>query len=1120
MAQPVLPVSAQSEINGLYVTLYDVDATQAGYNYWLGVLEAYDHSITSSGSSISTADAQYLGVQMTANSPVVNGTTYFATLYPAADTDVQYVEALYQNSANFQGTAGGIQYWTSLLTGLEASNGDNVIAAREAIAGEFVQAFLENNLSLGAAFWGLSATDYSLLVAGQQTLLNKITVSEFWAVNSTADSGLLNYTTTSSAAFAAAMYLNGQVNSSSSSVAAAEAAITAAIAADSLTPITSLVIPSNTLTLTTGIDSPTTGFSTGNGATATTAGAIFVSPGEGTIGGLGIPDNDLNTGDNLQDTVGDGTLELTIPAEGAILTNPIFATGVTMNGIKTLEVTNLSGGVGGFAGNITGMTTVDNNNSNSFVVVGLPGNGVNTELTQYNSNDATAGFGGIVAAAAFTGTANTINLDLTGNLGTAGLNKSGTGALNAVKLYFSPDSGASGYETWSITSNNSEFLVLGQSTGGTPGTNSFSTGTGAATSIVLLGKGNVELNAITAGDWAGLTAINASAATGNVTLTGKAANTAGGYYTSVSNTVGGTEAGLVTGAIALTSAEGGTGTNFFDLSAMTVAAIDAMTAINVAAGNTSTTNTLILPNGVVEQSAALANESGFQIIGDPGITGGTVTMSNFAGANELQLFGTETAGAVTIKAGPNPFTLDLNGDSNAGGSAWTINGPTSGTTNAFTLDMGNNAHVNAGAAPTAVGDVMTTLTLKGYDVATIDATGGPTPVTGAVDAILGGITMTPNIGGGESLTITGNTELAVLGTGINATFGSLIITDNDTGLFLIDGGTTNAGQINGSATSGGIWMFCVDTSSTGVEITGSAAAGNFLVGSNQADVINGGAGTIAGTTMGDVIDPNGGSNASLTAMVGDTINLAVGHSQPNSIDIYPTAGGIGLADEYVSIAASIVNASDEAQLGWFGVRTGDSTTSVFGEIGGVSGGISSSQVLVSNTIGTFIAGSGGDTIDFSVKAWGSGGLVGGTGVATHGLVEGDTATAVVGSDLAPVAAVFNAGGVSGGGTIAGGTTVVELAVVEPNATALEGYLANNAITFAGTGLAAAGEEVHMLWAYSDGTNVHIADVDFINNLGAAELTTKAASFIAVSDLVELQGVSLSSLVGANIHFVA
>lgn len=272
--------------------------------------------------------------------------------------------------------------------------------------------------------------------------------------------------------------------------------------------------------------------------------------------------------------------------------------------------------------------------------------------------------------------------------------------------------------------------------------------------------------------------------------------------------------------------------------------------------------------------------------------------------------------------------------------------------------------------------------------------------------------------------------------------------------------------------------------------------------------------------MGDVIDPNGGSNASLTAMVGDTINLAVGHSQPNSIDIYPTAGGIGLADEYVSIAASIVNASDEAQLGWFGVRTGDSTTSVFGEIGGVSGGISSSQVLVSNTIGTFIAGSGGDTIDFSVKAWGSGGLVGGTGVATHGLVEGDTATAVVGSDLAPVAAVFNAGGVSGGGTIAGGTTVVELAVVEPNATALEGYLANNAITFAGTGLAAAGEEVHMLWAYSDGTNVHIADVDFINNLGAAELTTKAASFIAVSDLVELQGVSLSSLVGANIHFVA
>ena len=77
--------TVQQEIAGLYVTLYGLAATQAGITYWTNVVSAFDHSITAGNAgstAISLNDEVSLGQQMTAGSPVVNGTTYFQTVYP------------------------------------------------------------------------------------------------------------------------------------------------------------------------------------------------------------------------------------------------------------------------------------------------------------------------------------------------------------------------------------------------------------------------------------------------------------------------------------------------------------------------------------------------------------------------------------------------------------------------------------------------------------------------------------------------------------------------------------------------------------------------------------------------------------------------------------------------------------------------------------------------------------------------------------------------------------------------------------------------------------------------------------------------------------------------------
>jgi hypothetical protein len=166
--------------------------------------------------------------------------------------------------------------------------------------------------------------------------------------------------------------------------------------------------PGGALNLTTGIDTPTAGFSGGHGATATAAGATFVAaPGTNVLG----LSNTLNAGDDLVATgaaLGDSTLNYT--AVDSVAGNPADAVGVTMSGVNAAVVTVLAAGGALVSGTITGLTAATlAAGSVGDVQFGAPGNGLNTALATVNVNaahDLTATMTAAALAAAPTGVVN------------------------------------------------------------------------------------------------------------------------------------------------------------------------------------------------------------------------------------------------------------------------------------------------------------------------------------------------------------------------------------------------------------------------------------------------------------------------------------------------------------------------------------------------------------------------------------------------------------------------------------------------------------------------------------------------------------------------------------------
>lgn len=848
---------------------------------------------------------------------------------------------------------------------------------------------------------------------------------------------------------------------------------------------------------------------------------------------FGTVGNTLSVGDNLQDTAGDGLLNV-IAVVPVFAGQPAFAPGVTMSGIKTLnyQVLGTGGALGsaGFQGNITGLTTVVDTASTGNLTLGALGQGLNTPLTSVAVNGYAGAAGSVpfaewlaVAAGA---AANSLSVTLSGVLGT-------TAAAGADQIQIANDGAAGtssapnlsyGTETYTVNSNANLQLQ--------------SNGVDGATAFVFKGTGKLAVGQDAVSNHVKVTSIDASGDSGTLWITGHAAGIATNAQGTAANPTGlfGSAAGFLDdGAagvgFALTSFKEGTGTTNLDVSSATVAEMAALTT-TANAGNTMTNNMIIVNSGVADtiSAATLANIGGFQVLGDTGATG-TINMANLPAAFNDIFLETVQTGALFINNAKTGLIVDLESNS-GGGGAVTVGGvgPTTATTDTLTWIVGDTTQGAAG------GDAAGALTSFGAEAVSILAQGA-TSTTGLVNIAPNPFTaVNATIGGNQSITIGFAGGLgAIEGTNVAGTalsnnlFSSLTITDTGATKFVTLVGDTTGGTLLNFATGGapalgystnaltitdsgaaGLIMQAGDANftagataalSNGDTITGSATNSNALAGSLGNDTIIGN--TSTSTSVVDTIATNGGA---------DTITLAAGHAGISHIDLYAvanTAAFVPGTTDYAGVASAIVNgvtATNKAQDGWWGNGTA---------VAGPTTIAASTSALINDqtTVANFNAGTvstPGDQVVFSTMEWGA-------AVTQHGLVDGALTTLTVANAGSSVVLV-NTGGLA---YVAGMDLIIENTTTYGNAGAAAAALLTVGGAFTHTG-ETAGHFYHALVAYQDlSNNTHIMDFSW-TGAGTATTATAAAGF--GSDIVQLTGVPLSALIaetGANfVHFVA
>lgn len=282
--------------------------------------------------------------------------------------------------------------------------------------------------------------------------------------------------------------------------------------------------------------------------------------------------------------------------------------------------------------------------------------------------------------------------------------------------------------------------------------------------------------------------------------------------------------------------------------------------------------------------------------------------------------------------------------------------------------------------------------------------------------------------------------------------------------------------------------------SFGADIVGSATAGNVLGGSIGNDTITG----TQSQVHADTIYTGGGA---------DTVFLVAGHTARTRIELFAansldSASDLTAGSPVSPIVASIVDANDIPQLGWWGQATGQLGGPVSDADTNAGIGTGTSQDMT--TIVNFVAGTTstpGDMVDISLDAF------------------SDLVRAADGGNPRPGAAIFS-NVVAPGGTIFGGNATV-IRIDKPggfvDAAELAADLLANPITFAGPQTAAFN---HYLVAYQDtGGNVRIADMSIQRGTGPVFVDTAGGATLAISDMAKLDGVSLSSLQPSNINLL-
>ena len=395
--------------------------------------------------------------------------------------------------------------------------------------------------------------------------------------------------------------------------------------------------PGASLTLTAGIDSPTQGFASGHGATATSAGAVFTAAAVNNPP-LGVT-NSLSIGDNLQTTgaaVGDTTLMFTaVPSVFPNLPDP---TAITMNGVNAVVVDNISGGLAGFSGVITGLTsaTVTGGDLGN-VRLGVAGNGLNTALTDVTM-DVNHTFTAWMTTAAFAG-APTGTVHLTGVDATVNLNTTGTGGYAQLDV----DSGG--------TTGNT--LVL-------------NTNADTTANITVLGTGVEPLTISgTALNIGNLHTFNGTAATGALDVFfngfGAVAATGGAGDDTFTFTVAAGDAGSFSGSGS--TVDGGAGTNTLVIQA------DTGTILDGAGDNAGIKNIATVVHDTVNADGATGNFTAdltglapatvFDLNGSYFNTGTlvdhTIDVTNIANDQTVEFSG---SGGILTLAAPAPLELD------------------------------------------------------------------------------------------------------------------------------------------------------------------------------------------------------------------------------------------------------------------------------------------------------------------------------------------------------------------------------------------------------------------------------------------------------------------------------
>jgi hypothetical protein len=445
--------------------------------------------------------------------------------------------------------------------------------------------------------------------------------------------------------------------------------------------------------------------------------------------------------------------------------------------------------------------------------------------------------------------------------------------------------------------------------------------------------------------------------------------------------------------------------------------------------------------------------------------------------------------------------------------------------------------------------------ILGDEFVTINSLGG----TAAAANVLGYVQMSPTVGGPEQVTFTGDHNITVGTAAMGALadvrgglleINNLRIIDQDTGIvrlvgapatggvplsFLapndslvttgaVHGYSTNAVFIDATA-SGGLIMQAGDANvGTGTlnTIKGSLTAGNVLGGSIGKDVFTASTSDVANTIYTD-----GGA---------DSITLPGSHTTAQHIGLYTglnttgvTPGGVELAQIGSITSGGAANStSDIPRIGNWGSDFGSTPTGHTG--GGVYNGLangtgtSASMTVVAGGANAFVPNT--DVLDFAAGAWfGSG--------AARSLTNGTLGIATVGTPSTAAGELVTPNGAlpTAANTVLAGTTLIVLDGVHANASSVAAAFHDilNPIFFTnGAGLNP-GQSAHMLVAYNDGIQARIADLDLFNATGAVQVVSSAMD-VHASDMVQLVGVSLSSLVGIqsatantavnSVHFVA